>query len=329
MFKENFIRICTEKGLSPSNVCIEAGISKSNYSNWNETSVPRKTTLIKIAQILNVDISELVSENHFNTPYPTTPVTETPHFVAYIDFLGIKDLIEEKKVSLAELFSTIYSELQAETSAFNSIDKIGFKIKVFSDNLVISVERSGEKDLLYNQIFYFFAFLSAFQYKVLKKYNILMRGGITLGDLYMDETFLIGKAIDNAYYYESNIACYPRIVVNSLIVELQKDIPLIKDFLKKDFDGEYFIDYLKLPNKTENREISNIIDSLISKSVNNNSIKIRVSQKLNWLKAYNNTYLHSLTQKKVEAKSLLGDLTPEEIKKVQEYIVFLKSQRKK
>lgn len=34
-------------------------------------------------------------------------------------------------------------------------------------------------------------------------------------------------------------------------------------------------------------------------------------------------------EKKDEAKSLLGDLTPEEIKKVQEYIVFLKSQRKK
>lgn len=61
MFKENFVRICAEKGLSPSNVCIEAGISKSNYSNWNESSVPRKTTLIKIAQILNVDVSELTS----------------------------------------------------------------------------------------------------------------------------------------------------------------------------------------------------------------------------------------------------------------------------
>lgn len=39
----------------------------------------------------------------------------------------------------------------------------------------------------------------------------------------------------------------------------------------------------------------------------------------------NNTY----EEKKAEAKSLVSDLTPEEIKKVQEYIVFLKSQRKK
>lgn len=34
-------------------------------------------------------------------------------------------------------------------------------------------------------------------------------------------------------------------------------------------------------------------------------------------------------EKKAEEKSLVSDLTPEEIKKVQEYIVFLKSQRKK
>ena len=38
-----------------------------------------------------------------------------------------------------------------------------------------------------------------------------------------------------------------------------------------------------------------------------------------------NTY----EEKKAEAKSLVSDLTPEEIKKVQEYIVFLKSKRKK
>jgi transcriptional regulator with XRE-family HTH domain len=329
MFKENFIRICTEKGLSPSNVCIEAGISKSNYSNWNETSVPRKTTLIKIAQILNVDISELVSENHFNTPYPTTPVTETPHFVAYMDFLGIKNLIEEENVSLAELFSTIYTELQNETSAFNAIEKIGFKVKFFSDNLVISVECSNEKNVQWNQIVYFFTFLSAFQYKVLKEYKILMRGGITLGNLYMDETFLIGKAIDNVYYFENNIACYPRIIVNSLLLGLQDSFPLIMDFIKRDFDGEYFIDYLKLPNKEQNQEISNIIDDLIINNAKKDSIKIPISQKLNWLKTYNNSYLYSLSQKKAEAKSLVSDLTPEEIKKVQEYIVFLKSQRKK
>lgn len=59
MFKTNFERICAEKGYSPTAVCIAVGISKSNYSNWNDKTTPRKTTLIKIAEYLGVSEEEL------------------------------------------------------------------------------------------------------------------------------------------------------------------------------------------------------------------------------------------------------------------------------
>lgn len=62
MFKQNFERICVEKGYSPSAVCIAVGISKSNYSNWNEGTIPRKTTLIKIANYLGVSVEELTTD---------------------------------------------------------------------------------------------------------------------------------------------------------------------------------------------------------------------------------------------------------------------------
>lgn len=63
MFKQNFERICVEKGYSPTAVCIAVGISKSNYSNWNDGTMPRKTTLIKIAEYLGVSVDELTTGN--------------------------------------------------------------------------------------------------------------------------------------------------------------------------------------------------------------------------------------------------------------------------
>ena len=67
MFKQNFERICVEKGYSPTAVCVAVGISKSNYSNWTDGTIPRKTTLIKIAEYLCVSVDELTSDNKIKT----------------------------------------------------------------------------------------------------------------------------------------------------------------------------------------------------------------------------------------------------------------------
>lgn len=62
MFKKKFEQLCAERNLSPCSVCEAVGISKSNYSNWNERTIPRKTTLIKIANYLGVSVEELTTD---------------------------------------------------------------------------------------------------------------------------------------------------------------------------------------------------------------------------------------------------------------------------
>ena len=63
MFKENFIRLCNEKKESPSSVCNKVGITPATYSCWTDTSVPRKATLIRIADYFKVSIDELLANN--------------------------------------------------------------------------------------------------------------------------------------------------------------------------------------------------------------------------------------------------------------------------
>ena len=62
MFKENFVKLCTEKGVAPSAVCIAVGLSNSAYSRWSDQSQPRRTTLLKIADYLGVTVDELLAD---------------------------------------------------------------------------------------------------------------------------------------------------------------------------------------------------------------------------------------------------------------------------
>lgn len=62
MFKERFIKICNEKGIAPTFVCKEIGLSSAIFSQWDENSVPRATTLYKLADYLGVTVEYLKGE---------------------------------------------------------------------------------------------------------------------------------------------------------------------------------------------------------------------------------------------------------------------------
>ncbi len=62
-FKENFIRLCNNSGKSPSSVCHAVGISAAAFAQWTEKTVPRRATLIKIADYFGVTPESLLAEN--------------------------------------------------------------------------------------------------------------------------------------------------------------------------------------------------------------------------------------------------------------------------
>ena len=62
MFKENFIRLCNQKGVAPTVVCKEIGLSDAVYSKWTDESVPRRATLMKIADYFSVTVDDLLRD---------------------------------------------------------------------------------------------------------------------------------------------------------------------------------------------------------------------------------------------------------------------------
>lgn len=62
MFKENFVRLCNQRGVAPTVVCKEIGLSDAVYSKWTDDSVPRKATLMRIADYFGVTVEDLLQE---------------------------------------------------------------------------------------------------------------------------------------------------------------------------------------------------------------------------------------------------------------------------
>jgi transcriptional regulator with XRE-family HTH domain len=60
MFKEKFIRLCNERGEPPTVVCQKIGVTSSAFSKWTDESVPRKATLMRIADYFGVSTSYLL-----------------------------------------------------------------------------------------------------------------------------------------------------------------------------------------------------------------------------------------------------------------------------
>jgi hypothetical protein len=72
----------------------------------------------------------------------------------------------------------------------------------------------------------------------------LVRGGITIGELFLDETMVWGKALLKAYNLESHIAIYPRIVIDREILSKIVTSEELSEYILQDFDNIYFLNYL-------------------------------------------------------------------------------------
>lgn len=120
------------------------------------------------------------------------------------------------------------------------------KIKIFTDNMVVGypIKDDGEQELdeiLDN--------VSEYQFN-LSLEGLFVRGGISLGDFYINEDIVFGPALLDAHNTESKLACYPRIVLDENTVRKVKkymnyyEIAPHKNKILIDNDGQWFLNYL-------------------------------------------------------------------------------------
>lgn len=75
MVKEKFIRLCNEKGVSPTKACANIGISSAAFSQWTDETIPRRATLMRMADYFGVSVDYLLGKEERNIYITGNPGT--------------------------------------------------------------------------------------------------------------------------------------------------------------------------------------------------------------------------------------------------------------
>jgi len=231
--------------------------------------------------------------------------------VIFIDVLGTRDRSDfDELYKIASIFNeTVEREKVLDKAHEYTIYKR--EIRIFSDCAYIiydykdgiEEERKDKNALItiacYNTEKVLYEFL---------KNGFIARGGLTYGDVYYEENKAIcfGPAINKAYYLETKLAKYPRVIIDSEYVESLVEYNNITycatdtqracngEIIKKDEDETYYIHFLSTSelgfNQIEGNEIISRSLDLCNlernKERETEEIRESIKNKYDWLEKY-------------------------------------------
>lgn len=186
-----------------------------------------------------------------------------PSVVSYIDILGYREMAMKAQDTKQEqeFLKSIYRAFSEGQKMLKGDfgPKIGVKdryvIKAFTDNIVFGypihpIRGFGDAE---TELGSAFEILSLFQHWMANE-GFFIRGAISIGDVYIDDTIVVGKGFTEAYNGESLLARDPRIILTDSSVEaVKKHLEYYADHarspqsrdLYRDSDGQLFLNYLE------------------------------------------------------------------------------------
>ncbi len=143
------------------------------------------------------------------------------YLIAYFDILGYTSMIENKTIDEGEFIKILTNLIKIinKTVRRNSLLATKrVKIYSFSDNFCICAKADSEDRLMF-QIRELVQTMQRLQILLIEYYGIYIRGSLVIGKLYAGKNIIFGQGIIDAYNMESKQAIYPRIVVDSKLVD--------------------------------------------------------------------------------------------------------------
>lgn len=207
--------------------------------------------------------------------------TQKKYVVAFIDLLGVSSAIEAESQWTLDYIWLFYKII---VEKINSRENIKFKI--FSDNILVckEIEKKCPECAILDVIY-------IVEQIELQMFNIgasFTRGAMVVDYLYIDNNFVYGKALINAYNLENKKAIYPRVLIDESVINLVKGKC---KYIILDNDNQYFYDFLQLRidqgKKMLELEFS-IFQGNIITNLKRKSICDKVLKKMIWLINYFN-----------------------------------------
>ncbi|MGD0870142.1 MAG: hypothetical protein ABSB88_11365 [Bryobacteraceae bacterium] len=228
--------------------------------------------------------------------------------VSYVDILGFGELIGTRS---AEDISEIIREVKEDFRPYRtkvSKTRNGDFVN-FSDMNITSIplNRRGARlacEILFDQLMHL---VQAQSTRILQ--GIVVRGGVTVGEIVKSQRQLFGPAVVRAYELESKIAIYPRIVVGKEVLDELKEQTGARaggrpgegenalSLLREGDDGQFYIDYLWAVRGELGDDYGEFLDrhgSLISDGLKNYTQNAAIRSKYEWLDHYHRSVLARL-----------------------------------
>ncbi len=230
-------------------------------------------------------------------------------YVAFLDVLGFKEMVNNKNKKILNIYFEVINEVINDLK--NKLSKRNLGYIVISDSIILTIPKSGNNNEDIKILRQLCVAISKIQ-KELAINNIWIRGAVTSGDTFFDQenNQIVGPAYINAYLLEEKLAKYPRVILDSNIInELKLDnstqlIKKINDLFNKervlydwsknvfvskaklDQDVPLFIDYL-------NRVLfdENLLNKTINNIKNNMYSNTNVYIKYRWIVDYLQTLM--------------------------------------
>lgn len=220
------------------------------------------------------------------------------YIVAFLDILGATNRIKKNKVSQNDSLNLVYNLYKhiINLASENGIKKFAdIKFKIFSDNIIIAKELSN--DNIDNDVLSLLGCVFVFSCaSVGDSVGWLVRGGITIGDFYIDDMVAWGSALVRAYELENKIAIYPRVILDDNVVKIILGID--SDYVRRDTDGKYFLNYMTIWSYAEESVQSAFEQMKTEVKTENGAYTDNILQKLWWHMNYINQALDEKDQEK-------------------------------
>lgn len=237
--------------------------------------------------------------------------------ISYFDILGFKNIVDNLEgpeiIRILVTFKT-KSEPPKELKSLYQIKFTNFSDTIIRSTNIFSRTNKHDRDgLLWHEL----RDLIIIQYYLILR-GVLIRGSVTIGQIYQTKDLIFGPGLNQAYKLEQDAAIYPRIIIDPAISVNLNTIPLLRHFdhtieeakedikglIRMSSDGIWYLDYLHAmksilhySNKYSEflRTHRYLIISESNKYCKSNSID-RISIKYCWLVNYHNEVVMSIDE---------------------------------
>lgn len=225
-------------------------------------------------------------------------------YCAFLDILGSTNRIRAsyEKGTANDLLQEFHAILKKWVMKFDDVShETPLFYKTFSDNLLFAHPQfSQDMEAEFGTIL---SVICEYQLEMTLS-GFFIRGGLSIGELFMDENSVYGEALIDAYDLESKVAVNPIVVLSDSVMRLVNDhlryygdnAPQYGDILVNS-DGRYFINYLSECREGEYLDTNKLMrhKKQIERSLLQYVEESAVFAKYSWLAAYHNHFCDSVS----------------------------------